>query len=483
MGEEDAVALAGGPACLRALDGEARRHGQGLEGPDARLAAAARPVFEPRGERFVGPEARRRTPQRDLRLEADEEVREEPRLGERPVGVPERLQRLPDGAHGAALRRRGRRAPPRSARRWTRGSAAELGVERRGDDVPLPHEDRVAVAPRQDVDSRPEPGELRRPDEDRLERLVAERVPVEVGERDDGRVELPAVGVPDRPSRRGGRARRRSRVRDPSARARIAPAHVREDRVAAPRDLHDRLGDSGPLHQLPHRRRLASREDEAPCARRTLLRRPDLRACDAAARERRAVRLEVALQGEDADRHRHQPRVWSSSDSTSLRRLDPLHPLAEALRRLRDAGRVVPVRRRLDDGAGAPGRVVRLEDARADEDGLGAEDPAEGRVGRRRDAAGREVRDREPAVLRRPRRRARTAPRGSWPPPSTRRFERSVSAFICRVTSRRCFTAWTMSPVPASPFVRIIAAPSPIRRSASPRFRQPQTNGTLKSCL
>ena len=40
-----------------------------------------------------------------------------------------------------------------------------------------------------------------------------------------------------------------------------------------------------------------------------------------------------------------------------------------------------------------------------------------------------------------------------------------------------------MSPVPASPFVRIIAAPSPIRRSASPRFRQPQTNGTVKSCL
>ena len=40
-----------------------------------------------------------------------------------------------------------------------------------------------------------------------------------------------------------------------------------------------------------------------------------------------------------------------------------------------------------------------------------------------------------------------------------------------------------MSPVPASPFVRIIAAPSPIRRSASPRLRQPQTNGTVKSCL
>ena len=36
-----------------------------------------------------------------------------------------------------------------------------------------------------------------------------------------------------------------------------------------------------------------------------------------------------------------------------------------------------------------------------------------------------------------------------------------------------------MSPVPASPFVRIIAAPSEMRRSASPRFVQPQTNGTV----
>ena len=44
-------------------------------------------------------------------------------------------------------------------------------------------------------------------------------------------------------------------------------------------------------------------------------------------------------------------------------------------------------------------------------------------------------------------------------------------------------TASTTLPVPASPLVRIIAAPSPMRRSASPRSRQPQTNGTLKACL
>ena len=50
-------------------------------------------------------------------------------------------------------------------------------------------------------------------------------------------------------------------------------------------------------------------------------------------------------------------------------------------------------------------------------------------------------------------------------------------------TERMCVTALTMSPVPASPFVRIIAAPSAIRRSASPRFVQPQTNGTVNACL
>ena len=50
-------------------------------------------------------------------------------------------------------------------------------------------------------------------------------------------------------------------------------------------------------------------------------------------------------------------------------------------------------------------------------------------------------------------------------------------------TARMWRTASTTSPVPASPFVRIIAAPSAIRRSASPTFRQPQTNGTVKPHL
>ncbi len=46
-----------------------------------------------------------------------------------------------------------------------------------------------------------------------------------------------------------------------------------------------------------------------------------------------------------------------------------------------------------------------------------------------------------------------------------------------------CRTASTTLPVPASPFVRIIAAPSAMRRSASPRFRAPHTNGTVNCHL
>ena len=44
-------------------------------------------------------------------------------------------------------------------------------------------------------------------------------------------------------------------------------------------------------------------------------------------------------------------------------------------------------------------------------------------------------------------------------------------------------TALETSPVPASPLERIMAAPSVIRRRASPRLVAPQTNGTVKADL
>ncbi len=46
-----------------------------------------------------------------------------------------------------------------------------------------------------------------------------------------------------------------------------------------------------------------------------------------------------------------------------------------------------------------------------------------------------------------------------------------------------CRVASTTLPVPASPLDLIIAAPSVIRRSASPRLVAPHTNGTVKSHL
>src|SRR5262249_29915536 len=60
---------------------------------------------------------------------------------------------------------------------------------------------------------------------------------------------------------------------------------------------------------------------------------------------------------------------------------------------------------------------------------------------------------------------------------------RLVSRRIPDTTERMWRTASTMLPEPASPFVLIIAAPSPIRRSASPRSRAPHTNGTLNANL
>ena len=45
--------------------------------------------------------------------------------------------------------------------------------------------------------------------------------------------------------------------------------------------------------------------------------------------------------------------------------------------------------------------------------------------------------------------------------------------------ARMCVVALETSPVPASPLDRIMAAPSLIRRSASPRLVAPHTNGTV----
>src|SRR6266540_4284231 len=61
--------------------------------------------------------------------------------------------------------------------------------------------------------------------------------------------------------------------------------------------------------------------------------------------------------------------------------------------------------------------------------------------------------------------------------------QRLWSQPVWRSIVRWCRTASTTLPVPASPLVRIMAAPSASRRRASPRSRAPQTNGTVNAHL
>ncbi len=64
------------------------------------------------------------------------------------------------------------------------------------------------------------------------------------------------------------------------------------------------------------------------------------------------------------------------------------------------------------------------------------------------------------------------------------RYCSAESAWVIRPMSprmeRRWRTASTILPVPASPLERIMAAPSEIRRNASPRLVAPHTKGTSK---
>ena len=66
-------------------------------------------------------------------------------------------------------------------------------------------------------------------------------------------------------------------------------------------------------------------------------------------------------------------------------------------------------------------------------------------------------------------------------------YSSSGAIEVRRLISARMVRMWVTaldtSPVPASPFERIMAAPSLMRRRASPRFVAPQTNGTVKSNL
>ena len=128
-------------------------------------------------------------------------------------------------------------------------------------------------------------------------------------------------------------------------------------------------------------------------------------------------------------------------------------------------------------------RVVALEDAAADEHRLRAELHHERGVGRGGDAARAEQRDRELAALgdllhEVDRRAQLLGPAVELLGPSA-----TVSLRMSPRIERRWRTASTMLPVPASPFERIMHAPSEMRRSASPRLVAPHTNGTVNAHL
>ncbi|SKY44550.1 Uncharacterised protein [Mycobacteroides abscessus subsp. abscessus] len=66
-------------------------------------------------------------------------------------------------------------------------------------------------------------------------------------------------------------------------------------------------------------------------------------------------------------------------------------------------------------------------------------------------------------------------------------YNSSFGSEVRRRISSRILRMWVVafetSPVPASPLERIIAAPSVMRRSASPRLVAPHTNGTVNANL
>jgi len=166
---------------------------------------------------------------------------------------------------------------------------------------------------------------------------------------------------------------------------------------------------------------------------------------------------------------RYQPRTASSSFS-KIKNTDHRQPKPLAGSR-RDLG--IAVVWSPDDGLCTSRGIAGLEDARADENAVNAKLYHQRRVGRRCTPRRRRRRKLLPVAatcLIRPVR-----------PASPGRHEQLI--FVCALR-RRILAAKVVARgappddaklVPAS-LVRIIAAPSLMRRSASPRLRQPHTN-------
>ena len=141
---------------------------------------------------------------------------------------------------------------------------------------------------------------------------------------------------------------------------------------------------------------------------RKVLGRADFRCARADTSEAVNVRCERTLQRQNADNRVHLEASRSRENRSptalcvalvDLVHADAGHGRTETPAHLGEDARVTEVRGGLDDRLGARRRVVALEDARPHEDRLGTQLHGKGRIGRCRDSAGAENRNREPARL------------------------------------------------------------------------------------
>ena len=202
--------------------------------------------------------------------------------------------------------------------------AGQLRMERRGDDVALADgDDPAVVQPGEDVDVRTDPVDDRRPDEDAVDRSVAE-------DRDGDlaleRVQLPTEGVPldrDVEEREDGLL-----AADDVAGEQDHPGAGAEHRRAGGRQVHDRLVQAPAMDELADGRAFAAGQDQ-PAESGQVVGQADLDRLDADRPKDADVLDERTLDRQHADLHGDHPRT-SSQTAHPHRRLATRAPKSKA---------------------------------------------------------------------------------------------------------------------------------------------------------
>src|SRR4051794_1026081 len=336
-------------------------------------------------------------------------------------------------------------------------------MEAHGEHVALLGGDGVAVHLGEDRHLVARLGDPRRADEHRAHRAAVDAGEVEVG--------LEGAHLPPERVARGD---------DVHHAEVLAVEHDQPGARPEDRDVEraQRLGEALALDAERHRRRLAAGEDQ-PVEALEVAGRAHLARLGAEVAQHRSVGVEVALEREDSD---YQPRPASSCSGSSLRASSdcmagPRPSLALATRagslKCVVASTIASARRAgsSDLKMPEPTKTASAPSCMTSDASAGVAIPPAQNSGTGSLPACATLRTRSCGAC-----RSFAAPKssGSSSVPS-RRIEPE--------TERGWRPAPTMSPVPASPLERIIAAPSAMRRSASPRLVAPQTNGTLNAHL